>query len=285
MGSGASTQNVKDYDKYVCKLDEPTSQDLLSRTRGWRVFSEDLEWAMMKLKPSMEKYTIGRRTENLVQLVHKTTSGLHAEMTFDKAASRWEVKDIGSSTGTAALTEDAVEVVAKDDKVALGPNSAVRFGKCMMVLVSDQVTTHMLLECTEGPVKGQYWRVPTGAGLMSCGTVSGSTINVSGTEGLSPTEFQIYRYNGWTAISDVAARSSKTANADKESQDKTKDAKNLNGTYLNGGLIKRREMFYLWLGAVISLGVQGHGEGEAGATTVAFPVKFVVKCKVKLSKR
>ncbi|GBG30515.1 Hypothetical Protein FCC1311_067352 [Hondaea fermentalgiana] len=223
---GAASIVVKDPESYPSDVSEEMETKLLAKTKIWRIFSEDLEWATLRIRTNQAPLTVGRSHENAIPLANRTTSAKHAILSFDAQTCRWAVTDVGSSTGTMVFAGGKSKTLEKETEFSLGLSCAIRFGKSIVTLVSNQLSSDAIIECTRGPLKGKAWRVPTAATLLTAGASAKCEIDLSDVEGLSKMEFQIFKYNGWFAISDVSVRSS-ALREDDDAQQPAKEGKKI----------------------------------------------------------
>lgn len=184
----------------------------------------------------------------------------------------------------------------KDEEKVLSSNCAFRLGKSFAALVSDQLKREMVISCTEGPLAGSEWKVPYGVTVLSCGRAKKNQICLPDVSDIEDSEFQVYRYNGWFAISDTAIRAEldevERAKEDEKEKDKEKgdtaSDKSINpvskgrksGIFLNGKRIKRREMNFLWQGCEIKIGYE-EKQNESKETKWKYLSTFIVKCNFK----
>lgn len=268
MGGGVSTV-VKNPEQYHGSLSEEDNKTCLAATKHWRIYSEDLEWAAQRLPTNKTELSIGRHHENSIVLSNRTVSSRHAILKFNKETNQWSIYDKGSSTGSLYSSTHETIPLAHNVEQSLGLTCSVRLGKSLVTFVSDRVICDAILVGRKGPCEGKSWHIPRSSALLTAGASDKCDIDLSELDSLAQVEFQIFRYNNWFAITDVSSRSAKKTN-------ETEDKPNLNGIYLNGRQIKRREMHFLWMGCKIGVGVQSL-DGES----VSVPVSFTFKCRFK----
>jgi len=248
MGSGSSKPD--DPNDYIDNFSEAQLATIKERSNVWRLYSEDLEFIPTKLKldKNPEQNTelkVGRRPDSQVVVTNKTVSGTHAQLTYNPGTKTWSCQDLGSSTGTLVFHTNQMTKAEGDNSVELGPNVGMRLGKCFVVLVADTVHTKIMIECVKGNLSGKTWFVTSKT--LSVGRDPSNTIHVTDHETISTSHFQVYKYNGWFAISDLGSRI---------------------GTYLNGKRLRKHDMNYLWMGCRITIGK------DDGSYT-----DFIVKCR------
>jgi hypothetical protein len=166
MGGASSVSASIRVEDYTAELSEEQEQVLVSKTKSFRVFSEDLEWACKALvsKGNGEPVVVGRRSASDVVVSNLTTSGKHLELTL--VDRRWRAKDANSSTGSVLFWGSGKELVISKsgESHTLPVNCCMRLGACFVTLVPDSMPMDLILECTKGPMNSKWCRVP----FVSC---------------------------------------------------------------------------------------------------------------------
>jgi hypothetical protein len=264
MGGASSVSASISVEDYTAELSEEQEQVLVSKTKSFRVFSEDLEWACKALvsKGNGEPVVVGRRSASDVVVSNLTTSGKHLELTL--VDRRWQAKDANSSSGSVLFWGSGKElVISKSGQSHTLPvNCCMRLGACFVTLVPDSMPLDLILECTKGPMNSKWCRVPfvscidsprhlalkrsvlvllthslarsltratfsrrkilAAPAVLDCGASRESIVHLQTSE-LSPTEFRIFKYNGWFCVTCVAERLIAQAAVKKDKQDKHRE--------------------------------------------------------------
>ncbi len=162
MGGSSSVSAALRVEDYSAELTDEQQLALVSKSKTFRVFSEDLEWACKTLvaKENGAPTILGRRSASDVVISNLTTSGKHLELTLVK--NRWRAKDAGSSAGSAIFWGNGKELSLSKSAESheLPANCCIRVGAAFVALVPDSMPMDLILECTKGPMNSKMCRSP-----------------------------------------------------------------------------------------------------------------------------